>query len=118
MNQDEARGKSLLKFNNSLALNSDFVDKTKAHIANTQKNLDKENIRDGQARQDYLEYQIRKLSIIFLKMLSKNKKTENLLPEKTLKLLECTANYLDNSEYISCKSNYISFTKKKQTVLE
>ena len=50
MNQDEARGKSLWKFNNSLALNSDFVDKTKAHIANTQKNLDKENIRDGQAR--------------------------------------------------------------------
>ena len=50
MNQDEARGKSLWKFNNSLPLNSDFVDKTKAHIANTQKNLDKENIRDGQAR--------------------------------------------------------------------
>ena len=30
----------------SLALNSEFVDKVKAHIANTQKNLHNENIRD------------------------------------------------------------------------
>ena len=52
-NQDDGRGKDLWKFNNSLALNSDFVDKLKAHIANTQKGLDKENIRDDQARWEY-----------------------------------------------------------------
>ena len=49
MNQNEARGKGLWKFNNSFALNSDFVDKMKAYIANIQKNLDKENVRDDQS---------------------------------------------------------------------
>ena len=70
-NQDKGRGKDLWKFNNSLPLNSDFVDKIKAHIANTQKSLDKENIRDDQARWEYLKYEIRK----------------NLLLEKKLKSL-------------------------------
>ena len=51
MNQNEARGKGLWKFNNSFALNSDFVDKMKAYIANIQKNLDKENVRDDQSGQ-------------------------------------------------------------------
>ena len=60
MNQDEARGKGLWKFSNSLALNSDIIDKMKAHIANTQKNLDKENVCDKQARWKYLKYKIRK----------------------------------------------------------
>ena len=50
MNQDEGKGKGFWKFNNLLALNSDSVDKIKVHIANTQKSLDKENIRDNQAR--------------------------------------------------------------------
>ena len=67
-NQDEGKGKGLWKFNNSLALNSDFVDKVKAHIANTQKSLDKENIRGDQVRQEYLKYEIRKFSIKFQKI--------------------------------------------------
>ena len=92
------------KAGNSLALTSDFVDKMKAHIANIQKNLDKENIRDGQARWEYLKCEIKKFSIKFSKLLSKNTKNQTLLLEKKLKLLECTANYLDNSEYITCKS--------------
>ena len=58
MNQNEARGKGLRKFNNSLTLNSDFVDKMKTHIANIQKKLDKENIRDDQARWEYLKHEI------------------------------------------------------------
>ena len=45
-NQDVGRGMGLCKSNKSLALNSDFADKMKAHIANTQKCLDRENIRD------------------------------------------------------------------------
>ena len=50
MNQDEVRRNGLWKLNNSLALNSDFVDNMKAHIANAQKVINKENIRDDQAR--------------------------------------------------------------------
>ena len=50
MTQDEARRKGLWKINNLLNLNSDFVDKIKPHIKNIRKNLDKENIREGQAR--------------------------------------------------------------------
>ena len=66
----------------------------KAHIANTQKNLDIENMRDDLvSRWEFLEYEIRKFSIKFLNLLLKNTKTETLLLEKKLlKLLECTAN--------------------------
>ena len=62
-NQNEGRGKGLRKFNNSLALNSDFVDKMKAHIANTKKSFDQENIRGDQDRWKYLKNEIRKFSI-------------------------------------------------------
>ena len=96
-----------------MALNSHFIDKIKAHIENTLKNLDKENIRDNQPRWEYLKYEITKLSIKFSKLLSKNTKTETLLLEKTLKLLERSANYLDNSKYVSCKSKVDQFYKKK-----
>ena len=82
MNQDEGKGKGFWKFNNLLALNSDSVDKIKVHIANTQKSLDKENIRDDQARWEYLKYEIRKFSIKFSKLLSKNTKTQTLLIKK------------------------------------
>ena len=73
MNQDEAKGKGLWKFNNSLALNSGFVDKMKTHIPNILKSLGKENIRDDQARWEYLYYEIRKFLIRCSKMLPKNK---------------------------------------------
>ena len=76
--------KGLSKFNNSLALNSDFFDSMKAHIANTQKSLDKENIRDDQTRLEYLKYETRKFSIKFSKLLSKTTKTQTLLLEKKL----------------------------------
>ena len=103
INQNELRGKVLWKFNNSLALNTDFVDQMKAHIANIQKNLDKEIIRDNQARWEYLKYEIRKFSIKFSKELSKYTKAHTLLLEKIQKSLECTT-YLGNSEYITCKN--------------
>ena len=55
----------------------------KAHIANTQENLDMENIRDDLvSRWEYLKYEIRKFSIKFLNLLLKNTKTETLLLEK------------------------------------
>ena len=59
----------------------------KAHIANTQKNLDMENIRDDLvSRWEYLKYEIRKFSIKFLNLLLKNTKTETLLLEKKPKI--------------------------------
>ena len=81
-NQDEGIGKGLRKFNNSLTLNTDFIDKLKDHIVNTQKSLDKENIRNYQARWQYLKYEIRKFLFTFSKLLSKNTKTQTLLLEK------------------------------------
>ena len=48
----------------------------KARITNTQKNLDKKNIRDVQAIQEYLKYEIGTFSIKTSKLLSKNTKTE------------------------------------------
>ena len=83
----------------------------KAHIANTLKNLDKENGK--QAGWEYVKYEIRKISIKFSKLLSKNTKTVTLLLKKPLKLLEYTANYLDIPEYISCKSKLDQFYEEK-----
>ena len=65
----------------------------KAHIANTQENLDMENIRDDLvSRWEYLKYEIRKFSIKFLNLLLKNTKTETLLLEKKTKItrIHCT----------------------------
>ena len=45
--------------------------------------------------------------------MSKNTKTQTLLHEKKLKLLEYTANYLYNSKYISCKSKLNQFYEEK-----
>ena len=55
----------------------------KAHIANTQKNLDIENMRDDLvSRWEFLEYEIRKFSIKFLNLLLKNTKTETYCSKK------------------------------------
>ena len=45
--------------------------------------------------------------------MSKNTKTKTLLREKILELLQCTWNYLDNSEYIACKSKLDQLYKEK-----
>ena len=57
----------------------------KAHIANIQKYLDKEIIRDNQDRWEYLKYENRKFSIKFSKELSKYTKAHTLLLEKIQK---------------------------------
>ena len=44
----------------------------------------------------------------------KNTKTQILLLEKKLKSLECSANYLDNFEYISCKSKLDQFYEEQE----
>ena len=72
----------------------------KAHIANTQKSLDKENIRDDQARWEYLKYEIRKFSIKFSKLLSKNTKTQNLLLEKKNKIISTLERYGFGNKFV------------------
>ena len=85
----------------------------KAYKANTQQSLDKKNIEEDQARQRHLKYEIRIFSAKTSKLLSKNTKIQTLLFEKKLKLLKCAANYLDNSEQISCKSKLDQFQEEK-----
>ena len=104
MNQDDARGTGLWKFNNSLV--SDFTDKTKDHIAKIQKDLDKEHLRNDQSRWQYLRHKIRK-----------NPENSNFITRKKIKLLEFIANCLDNSEHSICKSKLNQLYDKKQTVL-
>ena len=56
----ENRGKGLLKFNDSLTINSDFVTKMKFHIKITLETLEEEGITDFQVRWEFLKYEIRK----------------------------------------------------------
>ena len=47
------------------------------------------------------------------KAVVKKHKNWNFIARKTLKLFECTANYSDNSEYISWKSKLDQFYKER-----
>ena len=100
-----------------MPLNSAFVEKMKAHIANTHKKLDKKIIRDDHAKCEYLKYEIRKFSVKFSKLLSQNTKSETLLLKRNLELLECTANYM-HSKWISCKIKLDQFYKEKANGIE
>ena len=59
----------------------------KAHIANTQKKLDKKNIRDDHASCEYLKYEIRKFSVKFSKLLSENTKSKTLMLKKPRRII-------------------------------
>ena len=58
---------------------------------------------------------IKKLPVKFSKLLSKNAKLKLYCLKKNLKLLECTTNYLDNSEYITCKSKLLNQLYEEKT---
>ena len=66
--------------------------------------MDKDNIIDKQLRWEFLKYEIRKFSIVFLKNLAKIKKIETSSLESKLKLLETTEKFDSSSEYIECKN--------------
>ena len=53
-----SHGKALWKFNKSLLLNKDYVEKVKEHILLTIKMLDNDDLRDEQVRWEYLKYEI------------------------------------------------------------
>ena len=50
LHKDENRGKGLWNFNNSLSINSEFVNKIKYHIKSTLETLEKDGITNFQAR--------------------------------------------------------------------
>ena len=66
-----SHGKGLRKFNKSLLLNKEYVEKIKKHILLTIKMLDNDDLRDEQVRWEYLKYEIRKFTICFSKNLAK-----------------------------------------------
>ena len=51
-------GKCLRKFNKSLLLNKEYVEKIKEHILLTIKMLDNDDLRDEKVRWEYLKYEI------------------------------------------------------------
>ena len=53
-----SHGKSLWKFNKSLLLNKEYVEKIKEHNFLTIKMLDNDDLRDEQVRWEYLKYKI------------------------------------------------------------
>ena len=56
--QNENRGKGLWNFNNSLSINSEFVNKIKYHIKSTLETLEKDGITDFQARWEFRKCEI------------------------------------------------------------
>ena len=72
------RGKGIFKFNNSLSMNSDFVTKIKYHVKSTLETLEKEGIRDFQARLEFLKFEKSIFLIEFSKLLAQNTKKETI----------------------------------------
>ena len=66
-----SHGIGLWKFNKSLLLKKEYVEKIKEHILLTIKMLDNDDLRDKQVRWEYLKYEIRKFAIRFSKNLAK-----------------------------------------------
>ena len=112
MKEEEREWKGLWKFNNSLALNSEFVDKMKAHIANTQKNVNKENISGDQATWIFKIWNQNIFNQI-IKVVAKKYENSNFISWVKTKIIRMHCKLLDNSEYISCKSKLDQFYEEK-----
>ena len=90
----------------------------KTLIKNVLDNLDQDNIQDRQFRWEYLNYEIRNISLHFSKGIARNMKTERTHLENKLKTLETSTNFVDNPEYPETNENLIRSTNKKQMLLE
>ena len=66
-----SHGKVLWKYNKSLLLHKEYVEKIREHILLTIKMLNNDDFRDEQVRWEYLKYEIRKFTISFSKNLAK-----------------------------------------------
>ena len=109
-----SHGKGLWKFNKSLLLNKEYVEKIKEHILLTIKMLDKDDLRDEQVRWEYLKYEIRKFTICFPKTLAKEVRKETQSLEEKVKHFESSAtNYYNDLQYIEYKERLNTFYSEK-----
>ena len=96
-----SHGKGLWKFNKSLLLNKDYVEKIKEHILLTIKMLDNDDLRDEQVRWEYLKYEIRKFIICFSKNLANEVRKETQSLEEKLKHFKSSVtNYHNDLQYM------------------
>ena len=87
-----------------MSINSDFQTEMKFHIKSTLETLEIEGITDFQVRWEFLKHEIIKFSIELSKLQDQSKKKEKMFLENKLKKLENNTNYIENSEYIDCRS--------------
>ena len=96
--------KGLWKFNKSLLLNKEYVEKIKKHILLTIKMLYNDDLRDEQVRWEYLKYEIRKFTILFSKNLAKEARKEKQSLEENVKYFESSVtNYHNDLQYMEYK---------------
>ena len=110
-----SHGKGLWKFNKSLLLSKEYIEKIKEHILSTIKMLDNDELRDDQVRWEYLKYENRKFTIRFSKNLAKEVRKETKSLEEKVKHFESSVtNYHNNLQYIEYKKvKYYLFKKGK-----
>ena len=109
-----SHGKGLWKFNKSLLLNKEYVEKIKEHILLTIKMLDNDDLRDEQVRWEYLKYEIRKFTIRFSKNLAKEVRKETQSLEEKVKHFESSVtNYHNDLQYIEYKERLNTIYSKK-----
>ena len=109
-----SHGKGLRKFNKSLLLNKEYVEKIKEHVLLTIKMLDNDDLRVEQVRWEHLKYKIRKFTIRFSKNLAKKVRKETQSLEKKVKHFESSVtNYHNNLRYIEYKERLNTIYSKK-----
>ena len=86
------QGKGFYKFNNSLTLNAEYVEKMKSQISETLRMFDQDKITDKHLRWENLKYEIPKFTMTFSKNLVKEENKDQNFLEKELKKLRKTPN--------------------------
>ena len=110
-----SHGKGLWKFNKSLLLNKEYVEKIKEDIVLTVKMLENDDLRDGQVRWEYIKYEIQKFTIRFSKNLAKEVRKETQSFKEKFKHFESSVtNDHNDLQYIEYKESLnITYSKKK-----
>ena len=110
-----SHGKGLWKFNKSLLLNKEYVEKIKEDIVLTVKMLENDHLRDGQVRWEYIKYEIQKFTIRFSKNLAKEVRKETQSFKEKFKHFESSVtNDHNDLQYIEYKESLnITYSKKR-----
>ena len=108
-----SHGKGLWKFNKSLLLSKEYVEKVTEHIFLTIKMLDNDDLRD-EVRWEYLKCEIQKFSISFSKDLAKEVRKEIQSLEVKVKYFNSSViNYRNDLQYKECKERLNTIYSKK-----